>query len=134
MALEVSGKLIQLLPPQQGNGGRGPWSKQEFVIETTDQYPKKICISAWNDRASQVGQIPIGSTVRVSINIESREYNGKWYTDIRMWNIAIGEATAIDPTYPGTQYVDAPIQPMNQGMQSAPISEVAQDSSDDLPF
>ena len=138
MALEVNGKLIMLLPPQSGMGKNGAWTKQEFVIETNEQYPKKICISAWGDKGTQVAQIPVGTSVKVSVNIESREFNSKWYTDVRMWAIQV-ENSGIDPVYPDTQYADsmpmgtpapAPQAPMPD---SAPAIEFA-DSSDDLPF
>ncbi|MBQ5532970.1 MAG: DUF3127 domain-containing protein, partial [Bacteroidales bacterium] len=75
MAVELTGKIILMLPPQSGTSARGTWNKQEFVIETEEQYPKKICISAWNERAAEVSQIPVNTPVKVSVNIESREYN-----------------------------------------------------------
>lgn len=134
MALELNGKLIMLLAPQSGTGKNGTWNKQEFVIETNEQYPKKICISAWGEKGTNVAQIPIGTNVKVNVNIESREFNGKWYTDVRMWAIQIEEQT-MDPVYGTTQYSDstptAPQDPMPTS--SEPAVEFA-DSGDDLPF
>ncbi len=90
MALDVKGKVINILPAQSGEGRNGRWEKQEFVIETMDQYPKKICFSAWGDKTSAVKQLTIGEEVTVSFNLESREYNQRWYTEARAWKIEKG--------------------------------------------
>jgi hypothetical protein len=87
MAIEISGKIVKILPLQSGTGRNGTWSKQEFIIETNEQYPKKICISAWGDKTNALAQIATNASVKVSINIESREFNDKWYTDLRAWKI-----------------------------------------------
>ena len=134
MALELTGKIILLLPPQSGSSARGNWNKQEFVIETNDQYPKKICISAWNERANEVGQIPIGTAVKVAVNIESREFNGKWYTDVRMWSIQVENAAAIDPENSSTVYSDMPPQGQNFPPQIKTADFTPSDAGEDLPF
>lgn len=87
MALEISGKLLQLLSEQSGTGKNGTWVKQDFIIETAEQYPKKVCFSAWGDKVALLKKFAIGSTLKVSFNAESREYNGKWYTDLRIWKL-----------------------------------------------
>ena len=92
MALEITGKVIQILPQQSGVGKNGAWSKREFVIETFEQFPRKVCISVWGDKSDNLEQQhPVGNMVNVSINIESREYNGKWYTDVRAWKIDVSQ-------------------------------------------
>ena len=88
MALEITGKVVQILPLQSGVGKNGAWSKRELIMETFEQFPRKICISVWGDKSDNLEtQHPTGSTINASINIESREYNGKWYTDVRAWKI-----------------------------------------------
>ncbi|MBK7148015.1 MAG: DUF3127 domain-containing protein [Bacteroidetes bacterium] len=87
--MDISGKLIQILPAQTGTGKNGPWKKCDFVIETSDKFPKKVCISAWNDQCSQIEKIAIGSDLKVSFDISSREYNSRWYTDVKAWKIAV---------------------------------------------
>jgi hypothetical protein len=89
MALEITGKVLQLLPEQSGTGKNGTaWVRRDFVIETTtDQYPKKICFSVLGEKVSMVNALQPGQTVKVSFNPESREYNGKWYSDLRAWKI-----------------------------------------------
>jgi hypothetical protein len=87
--LTVEGKLFTVLPEQTGTGKNGNWVKQDFVIETIDQYPKKICITAWGDKTDVIKGLKHGDTVKASINIESREYNGKWYAEIKAWKIEV---------------------------------------------
>lgn len=87
MSIELKGRLVEKLSPVSGEGRNGRWEKQEFIIETDDQYPKKICISVWNDKVASLQSIVDGDVLKVSVNIESREYNSRWYTDIRAWRI-----------------------------------------------
>ncbi len=101
MSVELRGKLIKKLPVVSGEGRNGPWQKQEFVIETEDQFPKKICISVWGDRIRSLEGFAEGDVVKVDANIESREYNERWYTDVRAWRIErIGE-DGLPPMPPG---------------------------------
>lgn len=86
MAMEVKGKVIQLLTPQTGQGKKGVWRKQEFIIETQSQYPKKVCLSMWGDKIDQF-KIATGDIVVASVELESREYNSRWYTEARAWKI-----------------------------------------------
>ena len=87
MSLEIKGKLIKKLPEQTGEGKFGKWIKQDFIIETQDQYPKKICFSAWGDKTDSLKKFSEGTVLVVSFNPESREYNERWYTDLRAWKI-----------------------------------------------
>ena len=85
--MEVVGKIIQKLPLQQGTSKAGnPWSKQVYVLETIEPYPKKIAFDFFGDRIGQFDQYcEVGNTVKLSFDVESREYQGRWYTDIRGW-------------------------------------------------
>lgn len=87
MSNEITGKVIKILPEQTGQGQFGKWVKQEFVIETTDKYPKKVCFTTWGDKTDDLKKIFPGDTVTVSFNPESREYNERWYTDLKAWKI-----------------------------------------------
>lgn len=128
MLVELSGKLIQLLTPQSGMGKNGAWNKQDFIIETNDQYPRKICISAWNTKAQQITQIPMNTEVKVNVNIESREYNGRWYTDIRMWTIQVANsAVDVSPDY-STPFETTLTDSLSSDFSSSGGKE------DDLPF
>jgi len=84
--MDVKGKVVQLLQLQTGMGKKGPWKKQEFVVETESQYPKKVCLSIWGDKIDQFN-LSVGDKVSVSVDLESREYNGRWYTEARAWKL-----------------------------------------------
>ena len=87
MAIEITGRIVNLLEPVTGQGKNGQWKKQEFIIETTDQYPKKVIFSMWGEKVDVLTNYKVGEDVKVSFNPESREYNGRWYTDLRAWRI-----------------------------------------------
>ncbi len=85
--LTITGKLIKLLEPVSGTSERGTWVKQEGIIETNDQYPKKICFSAWNDLIPILDKKFNGEEITIHFNIESREHNERWYTEVKAWKI-----------------------------------------------
>ncbi|MCC5936137.1 MAG: DUF3127 domain-containing protein [Lunatimonas sp.] len=91
--MELNGKVIQALDEQSGNGRNGVWKKRDYVIETGGNYPKKVCVTVWGDKIDQFG-LQVGDEVNLGIEIESREYNGKWYTDIKVWKAAKNGAPA----------------------------------------
>jgi len=85
--MELSGKVIQKLPEVGGNSKSGnAWRKQEFILETGGQYPKKVCVSLWGDKIDQFS-INEGENVSLSIDVESREYNGRWYTEVKAFKV-----------------------------------------------
>ena len=86
--MQLTAKLIQLLPIQIGTGKNGEWKKQDIIVETDGQYSKKVCISIWGDKINN-DQLLIGNLLKIDFDIESREYNSKWYTDIKAWKIEI---------------------------------------------
>ena len=114
--MQVSAKLIQLLPLQSGTGKNGQWKKQEMIVETDGQYPKKICISVWGDKINE-DQLKIGNRLKVDFDVESREYNGRWYTDVKAWKIEVEGASAADT-----------------GMNTDPFGESSSSEEDGLPF
>lgn len=83
--MEITGKIISILPMQSGQGKNGEWKKQEVIIETQDQYPKKVCLTALNKAADKL--FTIGETSTFHVNPESREFNGRWYTSLNIWKI-----------------------------------------------
>lgn len=85
--MQLIGTLRELLPVVEGQSANGSWKKQDIIVETHEQFPKKVCISLWGDKLSDVSLVA-GQPYSIDINIESREYNGKWYTDIKAWRIA----------------------------------------------
>lgn len=98
--MEITGRLVSLLPIVTGTSAGGKqWQKLPFIIETSEQYPKKIALQAWGDVAGIVSKFKVGDKVVCGINVESREYNGAWFTDVKCWKInaeASGEHRADD--------------------------------------
>lgn len=86
MSMEIEGKIATVLPLETGSGKNGEWQKQPFVLETDGKYPKKVCIEIWGDRVDE-NKLKEGEGVKVSIEVESREYNNRWYTSVRAWRI-----------------------------------------------
>lgn len=88
MALSVKGKIIHILDPQSGTSQAGKdWKKQEFVIETEEQFPRKVCFTLFGEKSELINQFSIGDDVEVAFNLESREYNGRWFHNINAWKI-----------------------------------------------
>jgi len=102
--MDLKGKVIQILPIQTGMGKRGQWKKQEFVIETQSQYPKKVCLSLWGDKIDQYN-LAVGETVNVSVDLESREYKDRWFTEARAWKIDKSSSGAMAPPVGEEPYV-----------------------------
>jgi hypothetical protein len=84
--MQITAKLVQLLPLQTGVSKNGEWKKQDIIVESDSQYPKKICISIWGDKI-QSAQLKPGTGLTIDFDIESREFNGRWYTDVKAWKI-----------------------------------------------
>lgn len=91
MDLQIEGKVTQLLAEQSGKGKNGPWRKQEFILETQDQYPKQVCIVLWGDKIDEF-DLQEGEQVTAHVDIQSREYKGRWYTDVKAWKIERGSS------------------------------------------
>lgn len=127
--MEISGKLIQKLPLQSGVGKTGTsWQKQEFVIETIETYPKKICANLWGDKTDALNALNIGDQVIMTFNLESREFNGKWYTDVKAWKI---EPVATAPSQAPQSGNNIPAaNPLPEEFEGTFVD----DSQDDLPF
>ncbi len=120
MSMEIKGRVIQLLAPQTGQGKKGTWKKQEFIIETQSQYPKKVCLSVWGDKIDQF-KLQTGEMVTVSVELESREYNSRWYTEARAWKVA-KDGSGSGSSQPQQQSSDFGDEPSGSS------------GTDDLPF
>jgi hypothetical protein len=84
--MELIGRVVQVNPEINGTGKNGLWRKQEIIVETQGNYPKKVCITVWGDNIDSFS-VKSGDHVNASIDIESREYNGRWYTDVKAWKM-----------------------------------------------
>jgi hypothetical protein len=115
--MQLTSKLIQLLPLQTGTGKNGEWKKQDIIVETEGQYPKKLSVSIWGDKID-AKQLQPGNMLKIDFDLESREFNGKWYTDVKAWKIEVVKS-------------EEPISPSTPGND---ISELTNIEEGDLPF
>lgn len=129
--MEIIGKIIVALPEQSGVSKAGnTWKKKEYVLETQETYPKKVHFDLFGDKADKY-PLSVGQTVRLSFDIESREYNGRWFTSIRGWQAepvddAMAAAPAAAPAYPSAAPAGAAVPP--------PPAVQPSDPTEDLPF
>ena len=127
-SLELEGTLRQKQAVQSGASARGPWMKQEFILEYPDgNFTAQACFLAWGqDKVQELGKYQVGDRVKVSFNIKSREYNGRWYTDLQIWRIApAGAEAAAAPVHAAP--TAAPVY------ASAPVSDIPAPTLDDMP-
>ena len=140
--MEIVGRIIQVLPAQEGvskNTGN-PWKIQSYVLETQEQYPRKVCFEIFGEDKIKNNPCQLDDLVTVSFDIESREFNGRWYTSIRAWRVQQGDTTTA-PAAPAAQAApeQPAAQPAAQPMGGNPnvqtFDAAAQDDEGtDLPF
>lgn len=88
MSNTIRGTVIAKLKEEKGTSKAGKaWTKGGLVIETEGQYPKKVCFTALNAAVESIRNLAVGCIVEVEFNVESREYNGRWYTDVTAWKV-----------------------------------------------
>ena len=122
--MEIKGKIIVALPEQSGVSKSGNnWKKREYVLETLETYPKKVHFDLFGERADQY-PLSVGEIITLSFDINSREYNGRWFTSVRGWKLekaSVEAAPAMD-------------QISSMAMADIPPFPAAADNNDDLPF
>ena len=130
--MEITGKIIHDLGEMSGVSKAGnSWKKHEYVLETKDSYPKQVHFDFFGERADQY-PLSIGDDIKLSFDIESREYNGRWFTSIRGWEAEKADGAAVS---------QAPVQ-QAQPVSAAPVQQPAapqqpdfgSSATDDLPF
>jgi hypothetical protein len=119
MDLKITGTVDQVLEEQSGESARGPWRKQEFILETQGEYPKQVCIVQWGDNIDEFG-LQEGETITAHIDIQSREFKGRWYTDVKAWRVERPEGAGSAPPA--------------SGEEPWPEPPAMDDTDDDLPF
>jgi len=139
--MDISGKIIQKLPLQSGESKTSgkPWQVQAYVLETQEQYPRKVCFEIFGEQRIKDNPCEIDDIVTVSFDIESREFNGRWYTSIRAWKVQQGIVDANAQPAAAPQAAAAPAaQPMPQPAAAANVEAFdpapSGESTDDLPF
>lgn len=142
--MEIQGKIIQVLALQSGVGKASgkEWKKQEYVLETLEsQFPRKICFNLWGDLIDRTA-LQVGEDVTVQVDIESREFNGRWYTDVKGWRVDRGLVSLQNPmqapsvAFAAPQPAPASSVPFG-GVQPPTMTNVEPSTAnlpDDLPF
>lgn len=142
-ALEIEGRIRQKLAKQNGQSAKGSWVKQDFILEYQDgNYPVEVCFTAFgNDKVADLDKYQVGDTVSVAFNLRAREYNGRWYNDIRVWRITPADQQASarpHASQPSQSNISAPQPNYAPQPQQAPAPTIddlpADDPSNDLPF
>ena len=131
--MELIGKLAKKLPEVTGTSQRGPWVKMDFVIETQDQFPKQVCFSLWGeDKVAVVRNMQLGAEMKVYFSPESKEYNGRWYTDLRCFRIdalgAVNQTQQVAQVQNSTDTNNLVYPAFNAGNNNEP------EDNSDLPF
>jgi hypothetical protein len=122
MSLQIKGTVIQVLKPESGVSKAGKeWRKQDFVIETQEQFPKKVCFTLFNDKAELLNNIGPGNEVEVSFSVESRDFNGKWYHNLNAWKVELANSA---PQSYAPEFT----------MDDIPPEPAGSDFGSDLPF
>ncbi|WP_297412475.1 DUF3127 domain-containing protein [uncultured Alistipes sp.] len=120
--MEFEGTVYKIMPVTKGTSARGEWQRQDVVFEMQDgSFARKICVTFFN-RPDDVARLREGAAYNVSVNIESREYNGRWYTDIRAWRLQ-----------PKQEAAPAPV-PDLPPLGEEPAFGAAAAETNDLPF
>ena len=134
--MEIQGKVIAVLPERSGVSARGEWKSQTYVIETQEQYPKKMAFDVFGaDRLAQFN-IQSGEEILVSFDIDAHEYQGRWFNSIRAWNVTKVSQQAMASSANAAGVAN----PTNQQNLFPPEQQSAQQQaqqrgdSDDLPF
>ena len=129
--MELTGKIIAVLQANSGVSNRtgNPWMSQEYVIEVPGQYPRKCLFRVFGEDRIKQFNIQQGEDVTVQFDIDAHEYNGRWFNEIRAYNVTRGQVQSVAPgaaTFPQAGGATAPFPPAQE-----PASE---GSADDLPF
>lgn len=136
--MEITGKIIQVLEARGGTSARtgNPWKVQSYVLETEEQYPRRMMFEVFGEDQINQFNIQVGQVLTVSFNVDAREYQGRWYNQIRAWKVEAPGAAAAPAAQSGIApaVVTAPAaDPFAAPAPAAPAVE-AGESTDDLPF
>ena len=133
--MEITGKVVRLGNLVEGTSARGPWRKQELIIETEEQYPRTVCLICWTNQIEEIQKFAPGQTIKAQIEISSREFNGKWYTDVRVWRFdPVGATTPMATSNQQSQQPMHQTPPVQTAASTNDYYPPTEESVDDLPF
>lgn len=129
--MELQGKVIAVLPARSGVSARGEWKSQSFVIETHDSFPRKMAFDVFGEERLTRFNIQLGQEVNVSFDIDAHEYNGRWFNNIRAFDVRLVDPNTVSAAPAAQAAPAAPQQPANAPFPPQPEQS---NSDDDLPF
>lgn len=129
--MELQGKVIAVLPARSGVSARGEWKSQSFVIETHDSFPRKMVFDVFGEERLTRFNIQLGQEVNVSFDIDAHEYNGRWFNNIRAFDVRLVDPNTVSAAPAAQAAPTAPQQPANAPFPPQPEQS---NSDDDLPF
>lgn len=129
--MELQGKVIAVLPARSGVSARGEWKSQSFVIETHDSFPRKMVFDVFGEERLTRFNIQLGQEVNVSFDIDAHEYNGRWFNNIRAFDVRLVDPNTVSAAPAAQAAPVAPQQPTNAPFPPQPEQS---NSDDDLPF
>ncbi|MBQ6238705.1 MAG: DUF3127 domain-containing protein [Bacteroidales bacterium] len=135
--MDITGRLIKILPEMRGESQRGPWVRGGFVIETEDTYPRQVAFTLFGeDRLAMLQSLVMNAPVVVTFSPESREYQERWYTDLRCIRVVPFAGAASAAAQPAAPAAAPVAQPAAAQPAAAPQPFASQpaDGDDDLPF
>ncbi|MBO4463665.1 MAG: DUF3127 domain-containing protein [Prevotella sp.] len=141
--MDLSGKIIAILPASSGTSSRtgNTWMSQDYVIEVPGQYPRRMVFRVFGEDRIKQFNIQAGEDVTVQFDIDAHEYQGRWFNDIRAFNIIRGQvaqsvpaATTIAGAAPTAATPFPPQQPAADAAPFPPQEPAAEGATDDLPF
>lgn len=136
--MDIQGKIIAVLPERSGVSARGEWKAGTYVLETHDQYPRKLAFDVFGAERINQFAIKVGEEMVVSFDIDAHEYQGRWYNSIRAWNVQRIDPAAAQAAAQGVQPFPAPeaaVSPTAAAPAPFPPAQPAvENSADDLPF
>ena len=136
MAIEITGRLMRVLDMRTGMGRMGEWKNQDFILELPGQYPRQVCISLWGEKIEALKNFNIGDQIKTSVDIESREFNEKWYTSVKAWQLEKAEGSAFSAPTSANTLPDAPPPTSFANIPPTISADIppAEEEMDDLPF
>lgn len=132
--MEIQGKVVRLGNLTEGTSARGAWRKQELIIETVEQFPKQVCLVCWGDRVAEAQNFTPGQVIKAQISIESREFNGKWYTDVKPFRFDLEMPQQNQQMQQPQQTATPQFAAAQSFEQSNNMDYFETDNGDDLPF
>jgi hypothetical protein len=127
--MNLKAKFLRFGNLTEGTSARGAWRKQDLIVETIEQYPKQVCLVCWGDTIDAIANLEAGQIIQCGINIESREFNGKWYTDVRAFGLGLVSSA------PQQAVVEQPTPTPTPATQPTyQQADFFTEQTDDLPF